>query len=402
MDSAGAPSDKPPLRAPLWLLGLLAISGTLGMHIFVPALTITAADLKASVASMQMTISVYIAGLAIGQLVYGPISDRFGRRPALMAGLTLYVIASVALAVTTDVNVLIAGRFVQALGGCAGLVLGRAIVRDLAGPTDAARRLAMLNLIMIVGPALAPIIGGALAGFTGWRSIMILLSLLGAAGLIATLTLLPETRAPGHGARSVRELARDYSSLFASPTFLGYSIGGGCATTSMYGFVSVAPFVFINELHRPHSELGLHLAVIILGAWLGSMAASRLLLHVEMRRLMIAGNLLSLFAALTLLAAALSGELTAFLATGVMFLFTFGAGVASPTALTQAISANPRVVGSASGLYGFLQMTIGAICTAMATFGDPAVAAAMTLSVAGVIAQISFWIAARAKKAVSS
>ncbi len=167
------------MSAPLWLLTLITFSGTLAMHIFVPALPEAARDLGASVGGMQLTVSVYILGLAVGQLAYGPLSDRFGRRPVLMAGLVLYALAGLAAAFAPDVHSLIVARLLQALGGCAGLVIGRAIVRDTALPQEAARRLAMMNLMVAIGPGAAPIVGGVLASSLGWRSIFFALALLG-------------------------------------------------------------------------------------------------------------------------------------------------------------------------------------------------------------------------------
>ena len=152
--------DRPQI-APLWLLALVTFSGTLGMHIFVPALPFAATDLGASIGEMQLTVSLYILGLAVGQLVYGPLSDRFGRRPTLMVGLVLYTLAGLAAAFAPEVDSLIAARLFQALGGCAGMVLGRAIVRDTSTPEASAQRLALLSLIVSVGPGSAPIIGSA-------------------------------------------------------------------------------------------------------------------------------------------------------------------------------------------------------------------------------------------------
>jgi len=387
------------MTAPLWLLTLITFSGTLAMHIFVPALPEAARALGASIGEMQFTMSVYIFGLAMGQLAYGPLSDRYGRRPVLLAGLVLYTLAGLAACLVGDVHHLIVARLLQALGGAAGMVIGRAMVRDTALPQDAARRLATMNLMVVLGPGLAPLIGGALATAFGWRSIFYVLSLLGIVNVLFALWLLPESHGPKSEAK-VSGLARNYGKLLTSPAFLGFAIGGGCATTSMYAFIGVSPFIFAHELGRPDYEVGIYPAILMGGVWLGSMLATRLIPRLPMNRLAVWANLASVAAAMVFLGAVLTHHLTVLLAIGPMFVFGMGAGIASPAALTQAISVNPHVIGSASGLYGFSQMGVGAICTALVALGsDPALTAAIILAAAGVIGQISFWIALRYRPA---
>ncbi|MDF1485532.1 multidrug effflux MFS transporter [Ramlibacter sp. H39-3-26] len=385
-------------HAPLWALALVTFSGTLAMHIFVPALPLAAADLGSSPALMQMSISVYIFGLALGQLVYGPLADRYGRRPMLLVGLALYTVAGLASALAPSAHALIVARLLQALGGCAGLVLGRAIVRDTALPQEAARRLALMNLMVTVGPGVAPLIGGLLAPALGWRAILAALCVLGMVGFICTWRLIPETGTPGAQVNT-RALARHYRQLLGSPVFLGYALGGGCATTAMYAFIAAAPFIFAGELHRPPHKVGLYLSILVSGVWLGSMLASRLVTRVRMGRMLVSANAVSVLAAFVLLGAVLAHHLSVPLVVVSMFFFTLGSGVAAPAALTQALSVNPHVTGSASGLYGFAQMSIGALCTVLAGIGpDPALAAALTLAGAGVVSQAAFWVAARAAR----
>jgi DHA1 family bicyclomycin/chloramphenicol resistance-like MFS transporter len=388
----------PARQAPLWLLSLITFSGTLAMHIFVPALPEAARDLGASTGAMQITMSVYVFGLAAGQLVYGPLSDRFGRRPVLMAGLTIYTATGLWAIFAPDVQMLIVIRLLQALGGCSGMVIGRAIVRDTSLPTESARRLAVMNLMVAIGPGVAPLVGGALASGFGWRSIFVLLAALGVINLAFTWLLLRETR-PDAAAAHVSELARNYGRLLRSPVFLGFAVGGGCATTSMYGFIAASPFIITHQLGRPDYEVGIYLAVLVSGIWLGTAAATRLIPIFPIERLTIASNLLSVAASVFLLAVVLLGYLSVPLVVGPMFVFAMGVGVASPTALSQAISVNPHVIGSASGLYGFSQMGVGAVCTALTGLGsNPALSAALVLVIAGTIAQTSFWIALRSRQ----
>lgn len=384
--------------APLWLLTLITFSGTFAMHMFVPALPEAARALGASIGEMQLTMSVYIFGLAAGQLVYGPLSDRFGRRPVLIGGLVLYTAAGLAASLVPDVYSLIVARLMQALGGCAGMVIGRAMVRDTSLPHEAGRRLATMNLMVVLGPGAAPLIGGAMSAAFGWRSLFYALCLLGALNLAFTLWLLPESRPPS--AAKTTGLARNYRKLLTSPAFLGFAVGGGCATTSMYAFIGVSPFIFGHQLHRPDYEVGVYPAILVAGLWIGSVLATRLIPRLPVDKLAVGANIVSVLGALVFLGAVLSGHLTVLLAIGPMFVFGIGAGIASPAALTQAISVNPHVIGSASGLYGFSQMGVGALCTALVGLGrDPALAAATILVTAGVIGQASFWIALRYRPA---
>jgi DHA1 family bicyclomycin/chloramphenicol resistance-like MFS transporter len=377
-------------RPPTWLLVLITLSGTLAMHMFVPALPNAARELGASAAAMQMTVSLYIVGLAFGQLLYGPLADALGRRPALMAGLVLYTVASLAVGFATEVHFLVAARLVQALGGCAGLVLGRAIVRDTSGPDQAVRELALLNLMMMMGPGLAPLVGGALSGAWGWRAIFLLLAALGALTCLLSWRLLPETGQPSGRIRA-GAFRRDYLALLGAPTFVGFALGGGCATTSFYAVIAAAPFIFTTELQRPLSEVGIYLGFLMLGMALGNIVTSRLVRAVGIERLLVRGNAVSAVSAALLLLMVVLHHLALGPLIGLMFLFMVGAGMSSPAALTKAISVDAALVGSASGLYGFIQMAVGALCTALVGVArTPALGAAAVLVAAAVLGQCAF------------
>lgn len=378
---------------PLWLLGLFTFSGTLGMHIFVPALPAAAKDLRATPAGLELTISLYILGLAAGQLVYGPASDRFGRRPALLAGLSIFTIASLATVFAPDIRTLILARFLQAVGGCSGLVLARAIIRDTSEAHEAARRLALTNLLVTAGPAIAPLIGGAFSDLWGWRTILMGLAALGVANFALAWRILPETR-PERLAFNASSYARDSAGLLRSRRFLGYAIGGACATTSLYAFVACAPFIFISLLQVSSASVGLYLALLVSGLWVGSLLASRLIGRFSLKRFLVVSNALSVAAAALLLALVSADRETLIGIVATMFVFSVGVGAAAPAALVQAISVNPRVTGAASGLYGAVQMAVGAALVALAGLGEnPALASAIVLLAAGLLAQTCFWMA---------
>ncbi|MFC0407341.1 multidrug effflux MFS transporter [Roseomonas elaeocarpi] len=398
MSGAAAPAlpERPP-TPPLWLLTLVTFSGTLAMHIFVPALPAAARDLGASTATMQGAISFYLVGLAVGQLFYGPVSDVHGRKPVLMVGLALYTLAGLAALLAPGAGVLIGARLIQALGGCAGLALGRAMVRDTAGPQEAASRLALLNLMVSAGPGLAPAVGGALTATLGWRSIFALLCLMGATSILLCWWRLPETgrRVEGVNAAS---LIRDYAHLLRSPVFGGYALGGACTTTTMYAFIAASPFIFVNEMHRPVAEVGLYLGIMILGLAAGSLLASRLVRRISIDRLMVGAGAAALLGSCVFLLVVLSGRLSVPLVVGPLVLVALGCGIASPMALTRSVSVNPALIGSAAGLYGFGQMAWGALCSALVGQGqDPALSAALILVGGGVLGQLAFQVAGRSR-----
>lgn len=393
MSAEGA--NQPP-RIPIWGIALLTFSGTLGMYVLVPALSQAADELFASNGAIQLTIGLYVLGLASGQLLYGPISDRFGRRPVLIAALSLFVAASLVAMLAQSTLVLIAARLAQGLGGCAGLVLGRVIVRDVFPSRDAAGRIALLNIIMTSGPGLAPIIGGFLTAASGWRSIFAFLALLGVGMLVFVWRIVPETRAlriddPRTG------IMKQYLHLLGSPIFMGYAVGGGCVTTAVYAVYTALPFIFSGRLRLPPQEVGFYLAVISVGIVLGNVATSGLVRRFRLASLVTAGSTLSLLAAIGILVVALSGEVSVPLVLGPAWLFAFAVGLAGPASITLAVDFSPDTIGSASGLYGFTQMLIGAACASAVGIGtNPALAMGIVLVIAAIVQQFAFYIARRA------
>ncbi|CAO1663768.1 MULTISPECIES: multidrug effflux MFS transporter [Salinicola] len=388
--SSSATQATPARAVPaLWMLVLITLAGTLAMHIFVPALPIAGEALSADNAQMQLTISLYILGLAIGQLFYGPLSDAVGRRPALMLGMLIYSVAGIVAWQAQSVETLITARFFQAFGGCAGLALGRAMIRDTAAPDRAVQRLAVLNLVVAIGPAMAPLIGSLLTTTLGWRTVLLALCLMGVGNLLFVWRLMPETAKPS-GRIDLLNLAHEYRTLIRSPAFIGYAIGGGCVTTAMFAFVASAPFIFVEQLGKPASHVAYYLSLLILSISLGNFITNRTIHRIGLVRLMLAASLLSLTGGISMLVIVLAGWASAVTLEVSVLLFTFGVGMTGPTALTLAVGINPKVVGSAAGLYGFAQMGIGALCTALAGLGDdPALAAAVVLATAAVIGQIA-------------
>jgi DHA1 family bicyclomycin/chloramphenicol resistance-like MFS transporter len=358
-------------RAPFLLLVALTACGTMGMHVIIPALPATAQALHMSISTTQLTITLYLIGLAAGQLFYGPVSDRFGRRPVLLAGLTLFTIASIATACAPNAGVLIGSRVLQSIGGCAGLVLGRAAVRDAATPDKAAGQLALLTLVMSMVPAFAPAVGGYLTAYIHWRASYVLLAAMGGLTLLVTLLILPETNRERIGGSPFGSLLSGYATLVRSRAFLGYAAGGACSTTSFYAFMSASPFIFENVLHRPTQEVGLYYILLMGGVATGSFLANRLSRIVSLRRGLSLANFVTIAGASLFVVLDAADLLSGPSMTGAVTLFMVGAGMASPFALAGSVSVNPRTIGAASGMYGFFQMGYGMLCTVAVELWHP-------------------------------
>jgi MFS transporter, DHA1 family, multidrug resistance protein len=362
----------PPLggsgRAPFALLVAMTACGTLGMHVIIPALPSMATALDMSIGTAQLTITLYLIGLALGQLLYGPISDRFGRRPVVLAGLALFTAASVLTVLSRGPGMLIGGRILQSVGGCAGLVLGRAAVRDGATADKAAGQLALLTLVMSLVPAIAPAIGGFITAWYGWRASFVLLSAIGGLTLLACALRLPETRAPSGASRS---LIAGYIRLLRSRRFLGYAVGGACSTTAFYGFMSASPFIFERHFNQTPQQIGLYYLVLMGGVALGSLGANRLAGRVPVARAVRIANSIGVAGAALFALADITGNLSVFTVVASVAIFMIGAGMASPFALAGSVSVNPQAIGAASGLYGFFQMSYGMLCTIVAGSWSP-------------------------------
>lgn len=380
-----------PRQAPLALLVAVTMTGTVALHIFVPALAAAALDLHTDAAGIQSTITVYLIGLAGGQLLYGPLSDRYGRRPVLIGGLALYLAGLLLAIPAPNLGVLLLARAMQSLGACSCLVIGRAMVRDVSTREDAARKLAILVTAMTLTPALAPAIGGVVSHAFGWRAVFILLALVVAILGTLVIVILPETNRQKVALPGAVAVLAAYLRLVRLPAFRAYLVAGGCGGTSLYAFLAVAPFLLVNRLGRSPQEVGFDCLLVVFGMVAGAVLASRIAGRVSILRAARSGNLVCIVSALALLAIDRAGLLQVETLILPLFLYAVGVGILSPNAVAGLMNVDPHAAGSASSLYGFTQMSFGALFTAAATAWPATSAApvALTLLAAGLIAAVS-------------
>ncbi|HSK41199.1 MAG TPA: multidrug effflux MFS transporter [Arenibaculum sp.] len=359
--SAPSPAAvRPPSVA---ILVAVTAIGPLALNIFVPSMPGLMAAFGTSYAKAQLTLTLYLIGIAVGQLLYGPLSDRFGRRPVLLGGLGIYVAASALCAAAASVDLLIAGRIAQAVGGCAGMVLSRAIVRDVHGRDRSASVLAYVTMAMAVAPAVAPAIGGFLDEWFGWRAGFVLTTACGAVVLVWSLFALRETNHDLQPLPGIGGMAASFASLLREPAFLGYALNTAFTTAIFFGFLAGAPYVMSALLHQPPSAYGTLFIMISLGYMLGSFLAARLSVRFGTERMVAAGTLLALGGVLTLGTVLLVAGLSPLGLFAPMVIMAIGNGISMPNGIAAAISVRPRAAGAASGLLGFLQMGVGAVST---------------------------------------
>ncbi|WP_148716015.1 multidrug effflux MFS transporter [Chitinolyticbacter meiyuanensis] len=348
-------------RLPGWvvLLGTLTALGPLSIDMYLPAFPAIEHDLGHGA---QLTLASFFIGLAVGQLLYGPVSDRFGRKPPLYVGLALYVLASLGCVFAASLDALIALRFVQALGGCAGMVITRAIVRDRCDARQAAQVFAMLMLVMGLAPILAPLLGGWLLTVTSWHAIFAAQALFAAMCLIAVHRLLAES----HDTRDVAPLRlgqvlRGYGRLLTHRGFIGYVLTGGLAQAGMFGYIAGSPTVLIEQYGIAPQHYGWVFGLNALGLIAASQLNARQLKSQDLTVLLRRALWVPLLATLALLTQALSGLAPLAGLLLCFFAYLTSLGYINPNATAAALASQGQHAGSASALIGSLQFSIATV-----------------------------------------
>ncbi|ERI05632.1 drug resistance transporter, Bcr/CflA subfamily [Aneurinibacillus aneurinilyticus ATCC 12856] len=364
------------------ILGALTAFGPLSIDMYLPSLPALTGDLNTSTSLVQISLTACLLGLAFGQLLVGPLSDARGRRKPLIVALIIYAISSLLCAISSSIWVLIALRVVQGVSGAAGIVISRAMVRDMYSGSELTKFFSLLMLVNGVAPILAPITGGLLLEVTSWRGVFVVLSILGAIMLLGALFGLPETlpiqrRSTG----GIKGTLSTFRSLIGDRVFMGYALSQGLVLAAMFGYISGSPFVLQNIYGVSPQTFSVLFAINGLGIIIASQITGRLAGKVSETRLLVTGlGLAALGGILLLIMILIGARLLAVMIP--LFFVVSSVGVVTTTGFSLAMQNQERSAGSASALLGLLPFVFGAIAAPLVGLGGSHTAVPMGIVIA--------------------
>ncbi|MDB5251635.1 MAG: multidrug effflux transporter [Flaviaesturariibacter sp.] len=351
----------------LWILilGLLSAIGPLSTDMYLPAFPAIARDLATTTARISLSLSSFFIGISFGQLLYGPILDRFGRKKPIYFGLGLYILSSLGCALAGSVNMLIGMRLLQAIGGCAGMVASRAMVRDLFPVDENAKVFSLLMLVIGVSPIIAPTLGGYVATAFGWHAVFLILAGIALAVVVALHFLLPESR-QANKAFSLRpkDILANFGTVVKEPQFYTYALTGALASSGLYAYISGSPAVFMEYFGVTEKYYGGIFATIALGLIISSQLNSLLLRRFRSQQIIRIALLCQTTIGFLLLLGTAFGWLGLYGTIGLIFLFLSSQGFTFPNSSALSLAPFTTNAGSASALMGGTQMGIGALTSA--------------------------------------
>ncbi|SRR6056297_231026 len=350
-----------------WLLALLAALvalGPLSVDMYLPAMPLMMVALDTDISRMHLTLSTYLTGFALFHLACGPLADRIGRKPVLIGGTGLFVVACVGCAQSTTVEELMAYRFVQGIGACVGPTLARAVARDVFGPTRAARALSLIAMLMALAPAIAPTLGSILLLWLPWPVVFLFLAAYGTGMIVLIRAFLAETL-PVRQSLHPLAIARNYAELVRDPLFVTATLGSGMIYAGLLTYLSSSSFVYIEMLGVPMEYFGFIFLTSVAGYMLGSATSARLTRHLVPEQTVLLGSLLTTGASGLMLLGGLvlPGNVLALVLP--MIFYATGMGLVLPNAMAIALRPFPHIAGTASALLGFIQMGLSAGATAL-------------------------------------
>lgn len=389
------PSSQSKLLAVL--LTALSAFGPVSIDMYLPSLPSMVAEFHTSISQVQLTLSMFITGFAVGTLFLGPISDRYGRRPVIIGGCLIYTVASIACLWAPNIEILTMGRFVQAVGAAAGPVIGRAVVRDVYPRQDAARLMSYMASAIAVAPAVGPILGGWLQSLYGWQANFYLFSGFGLLMLLGSWSLLGETN-PARGQISINPLKiiQTYGLLMKSRYFIGHTLIVALVFSGLFSFLSGGSFLIIDLMGVAERNFGFVFMCVVAGFLSGALLSGTLNKKIGTLRTIELGSVVNVVACLLAVGCAALGlwrlpGLPGLASVVVpMALYFMSAALMLPNATAQVIAPYGSIAGAVSSLLGFLQMGLGAIAGAVVgmTFHDdafPMMAQVAVLGIAGVL-----------------
>ena len=350
------------------LLAATSALGPAGMQILLPALPVIQDDFSVSNDVAQLTLSLSMFSIAIGTLVYGPMSDKYGRKPTMLLGIFIAIIGSIFCYLADSIGWLIAGRIIQAFGGAVGLVLARAIVRDVYGAEESARVIATLVMVMVIAPMMSPALGGERMNRFGWESVFLVMA--GASVIIFVFLILrqPETLVTPVQFEGIGSMLRTFDGLLRSRPFCGYAFCVTFVSVVFFSFISAAPEIMVSVLNRPPTEYGYYFVMIPIGFMIGNYVTRHFGRSISIDSMIVLGSTIAIggiVLAIVLNLVGLSHPLALFLPVSIA---VFGNGITLPNAQAAAINEFPQYAGSASGLTGFLQMSVSAVAAQFVAF----------------------------------
>lgn len=351
------------------ILGLLTAIGPLSIDMYLPAFPDIAKGLNTSVSSVMLSLSSFFIGISVGQLIYGPLLERFGRKKPLYFGLIIYAFAAIGCATTLSVNGLILFRLFQALGGCVGMVAARAMVRDLFEVKDNAKVFSTLMLVVAVSPIIAPTLGGYITAYLGWRYIFGMLIIVISIILIAVYFLLPESKKPDPG-YSLRptSITNSYLAIIKNPQFAIYTFTGAVAYAGLYAYISGSPYVFMVIYGVSEKYYGWIFAIIAAGLISASQLNNIFLKKYQSEQIVKAALYFQNSIGIILVTTSLMGMHNLYLTIVLILLFLCCQGFIFPNASALSMAPFEQNAGTASALMGFIQMSVGALLSAMVSF----------------------------------
>ncbi|MDP6174907.1 MAG: multidrug effflux MFS transporter [Rhodospirillales bacterium] len=353
------------------LLGSFAILGQVAVDTFLPAMPAIAKGLDTDVGAVQMALAAIFLGMGLGQLIHGPLSDRFGRKPIIMSALGVYLISCIASAWAADVETLIAWRFVQGLAAAAGRQLTNASARDLLDFEALGKMLSYVLVVAALSAVIAPIAAGHLSEAFGWRSVFFYQAGLAIVVFVLVGLFFTETlKQKNPDALSISGLLGNYREILGSPVFVGYSVLGGIALGELAAFHSTSPQFLIHGFGLSPASYGYLFAIVMIGHLIGAWGAGRLVERMGIQNVLLAGTLIFVVSALIMLFPALANIRHWSVVIPPMALLMVGFSFALPQAAAAALSPFPRIAGTAASLAGFVQSLIGAATVALLSFFD--------------------------------